>query len=346
MSNILSSLLTIWQQDKDNLDWVLGTVIETAGSCYRKTGAMMLMNGLGQWYGLLSGGCLEADILRLAKQVMSSQKSKIITYDMREEGDFAEALGIGCGGMVRILLHPVSAANNYLSLDLLLSQIKARGAGWYLLLAEANQTAKASNANLLTSDIASDIAGFDHSGTSRVAIVEFNSSSPAISNSTADKWLALPIKPQPHLMVFGGGVDARSVVAIAAELGWRITLVDNRSAYAKPQHFPKVESIMRRSAQELVFSPILTSIDAAVVMGHNLSMDAAAIKALQDSSAKYIGLLGPPHRRQLVLEKAELSEEQLTIAIHGPAGLRLGGELPESIALSILAECHQVLENG
>lgn len=155
--------------------------------------------------------------------------------------------------------------------------------------------------------------------------------------------MLLKIVPEPHLLVFGGGVDAQPLVAIAAQLGWRVTLVDARAAYARQQHFPAAHKILRQSADQLE-PALLSSIDAAIVMTHNIQMDADALAAIQQSSARYTGLLGPNKRRQRVLSTANLTEDSLTKPLAGPMGLNIGGELPESIALSILAECHAVLE--
>jgi len=117
MANRISQLLSHWTDNRDKHLWVLATIIETDGSSYRKAGAMMLINDMGQYFGLLSGGCLESDIMRQARRCWDNQKNRIIEYDMREEEDLAWQLGIGCGGMVRILLQPVHIDNNYLKLD-------------------------------------------------------------------------------------------------------------------------------------------------------------------------------------------------------------------------------------
>ena len=124
MANQLNQLLTHWHQHKDDLQWVLATIIATEGSAYRKAGAMMLINSLGQYRGLLSGGCLEADIMRQARRCWDDQCNRTIRYDMREEEDLAWQLGLGCGGMVQILLQPVNADNHYLQLDKLLLSLQ------------------------------------------------------------------------------------------------------------------------------------------------------------------------------------------------------------------------------
>ena len=84
MSNQLTTLLNAWKQGKDETDWVLGTIYKTEGSAYRKAGAMMLINGNGQQFGLLSGGCLEADIMRRARAVMQTQQGALLVYDAND----------------------------------------------------------------------------------------------------------------------------------------------------------------------------------------------------------------------------------------------------------------------
>lgn len=310
MSNQLTTLLSTWQQKKDDFSWVLATIIETQGSSYRKAGAMLFINDLGQYFGLLSGGCLEADILRNAKQVMHSQQAKIIEYDMQEEDDISWKLGIGCGGLVKILLQPITALNNYQQLPLLLTALNNRQAVSYKInlsdLSLSNQTIHN------TDDIANN------------------------KNN-----LLFSYQPTPHLAIFGAGVDARPLVAMAGNLGWRISLIDHRVNNAREQYFSSAEQIIRQHPSELADAKFLQQIDAAVVMGHHVGFDAAAIKILQHSASKYIGLLGPKHRKLKVLNEAGLA--QLSQPISGPVGLDIGGELPESIALSILAEIHAVL---
>lgn len=103
-------------------------------------------------------------------------------------------------------------------------------------------------------------------------------------------------------------------------------------------------SILRCAPKALINEKLFNHFDAAIVMTHNLQLDADALAALQQSSIKYLALLGPTSRRQQVIDIAGLDEAKLPIAIAGPAGLRLGGELPEEIALSVLAECQAVVK--
>jgi xanthine dehydrogenase accessory factor len=325
MANQLNQLLSHWHQHKDDLQWVLATIIATQGSAYRKAGAMMLINSLGQYRGLLSGGCLEADIMRQARRCWDDRCNRTIRYDMREEEDLAWQLGLGCGGMVEILLQPVSADNQYLQLDkLLMSLQQHQHCGYLQYLEQAtpqNQLVSLAQMHTFLGDNIK-VAQMDIDG---------------------QRALVQHIRPAPHLAVFGAGLDAIPVVAIARQLGWRVTLLDPRPANAREAYFEGAQ-IVRKPFTELAGAPWLDTVDGAVVMNHNMTLDAEALALLESVSIRYLGLLGPDHRTQKVLQQAGLSFSDLPVPLASPVGLRLGGELPESIALAILSEMHAVLE--
>ena len=140
MANQLVELLRLWHPRRDELDWVLGTVYKTEGPCYRKAGAMMFFNSLGQQMGLLSGGCLESDLQQHARRVMQQGKAITLCYDATDEDDISFQLGIGCGGVVHILLQPVSWANHYLGLVDVLDALNSRKQGHYHQLIPGEKT--------------------------------------------------------------------------------------------------------------------------------------------------------------------------------------------------------------
>ncbi|WP_299074439.1 XdhC family protein [uncultured Paraglaciecola sp.] len=319
MANRISQLLHHWSADRDNHLWVLATIIETDGSSYRKAGAMMLINDLGQYFGLLSGGCLESDIMRQARRCWDNQKNRIVEYDMREEEDLAWQLGIGCGGMVRILLQPVNIENDYLKLDEIAGFLAKRQPIEY-----QQQINEDKPNNIIQPFVKKMTAKIKQQGEKQV--------------------FTQTLAAAPLVAIFGAGVDAKPVVAIAAELGWDVILVDPRMGYAKPEYFVKAQLIIRQPIKELETASWLQQIDVALVLTHNIKLDAEALDVLQNSSAKYVGLLGPNHRTDRVLQHADLTYDCLSLPLANPVGLRLGGELPESIALSMLAEAHAVLE--
>ncbi|MDH5630940.1 MAG: xanthine dehydrogenase, partial [Gammaproteobacteria bacterium] len=202
MSNRLERILQAWHSQKDNCEWVLATIIETKGSAYRKAGAMMLMNDLGQSYGLLSGGCLESDLMRKAKQCLTLNENIQVCYDLQEDSDVAWQLGIGCGGMVHVLLQPVSKENHYLQLDQLYQDLQNRQSAFYLQSLTSDQ-------NQLLTSLGSDLV-----------------------SGLSEEYFISSVNPAPSLLVFGGGIDAIPLVRISSELGWNTTVVDRRMGYA------------------------------------------------------------------------------------------------------------------
>lgn len=327
IQNHLIHLLKHWEKQKDDLQWVLATIIGTEGSSYRKSGAMMLINSLGQYHGMLSGGCLESDIMRQARRCWDNHKNRIIQYDMREEEDLAWQLGIGCGGLVRILLQPVSKQNEYLCLPELLARTSEFKTSVYQ---QAVNQSYPDNKVLIEEELGGD------------------RTVPITQNHTDDRIEIFMhrIKPAHHIVICGGGADAIPLVEILSVLGWSITLLDPRAGYARKSQFPGATRIINQDLLEGEHSSWLDSIDAAVIMSHNVKLDAQALALVQTSTSKFVGVLGPTHRTDRVLKEAGLKREQLSKPLSNPIGLRLGGELPESIALSIVSEIHAFLEGA
>ena len=329
MNNHLTELLKHWYPRRDERLWVLATVYKTVGPCYRRAGAMMLFNDLGQQFGLLSGGCLEADIQRQAARVMQSKQSLTVSYDGGDEDDIAFQLGIGCGGTVHIVLQPIVAELNYLHLTEVQEQLGQGGMGLYSQL------------------IATDGTVENHWEISQLSTgCSTQRPSPELIEKDNQAWLLTHLSPPPHLLVIGGGVDAQPVVQMAKTLGWTVTLWDSRPANGRREYFMSADQILRQPLNQLMEHRTAAHWNAAVVMSHNLQIDADAIKALQGSAIDYLALLGPASRKQQVLALAHLDEQELCISLAGPAGLNLGAELPEGIALSILAECHAVMQGA
>jgi xanthine/CO dehydrogenase XdhC/CoxF family maturation factor len=320
MNNHIHALVNHWYLERNKVDWVLATVIRTEGSSYRKPGAMMLLNTLGQYFGLVSGGCLESDIMRKARQCLIKGENLLVTYDMREEHDLAWQLGIGCGGKVDILLQPILESNDWLNLAGVHSLLNKRLACHYII----------------------DIEGTVPENTvSEVQTLSKLNKNPHLRVlSETEGLLKLTLLPSVHLAVFGGGIDAKPLVNMASEMGWQVTLFDHRAGYARESDFRKAHDIVNKPYEQIAGDNWLQEIDAAVVMGHNVAFDARALRLLQLSGADYIGLLGPVHRTEKVLAEASLERATLRKMLANPIGLNIGGDLPESIALSILSEIH------
>lgn len=327
MSNNLTALLTAWHPLRDQAQWVLATIYKTSGPTYRKAGSMMLFSSDGHQLGMLSGGCLETDIFRKARRVMASNEAMTLTYDGQDEDDLSFHLGIGCGGTVWIMLQPVSLANNYLDLVDLHQTISACGSGYYYQ--QIPESLAVTNAKFISEP--AKRPGFA------------NRPKPTIKDEGETQWLQTPIQPPPHLLIAGGGMDARPLATLGHHLGWRISVWDPRPANGRREHFPAVYALLKGEPQSLRNFVGEQRVDAAVIMSHHVDLDASALMALNGSGLTYMAVLGPVNRRERVLGEAGLDMTQCQPRLAGPAGLDLGADLPETIALSILAECQACL---
>lgn len=336
MSHQISELLSLWFNQRHHHDWVLGTLYKTQGSAYQKAGAMLFMNSLGQRFGLLSGGCLESDILINAKRVFQNQTPLSLVYDSTEEGDGLSDLGVGCGGKIYIQLQNIESSLT-LTLEKAHRSLAALRAGALHLELNGRRS--------YFTRFANGEAGNTSKHLKTSVDSELN---PALTHTDIvhkdnRDWLITPLMPEPHILIVGGGDDAQPLVAMAKVLGWRITVIDPRVGYARPNHFQGADNIIRHL--DLAFESFLKKerIKAVIIMSHNLKLDTMALKMCQPCNLNYLALLGPKHRFHKVLTMTGLSSEDFHCPISAPAGISIGGRLPESIALSILAECHSVI---
>ena len=325
----LVDLLDAWLPTYQD-DWVVAVLTQVQGSSYRKPGAIMLFHPMGKSLGMLSGGCLEADLRRNAQRAIQTQQAIQLTYDASDESDTSYQLG--CGGIVNIMMVSLNKANDYLGLVRVHDALMRGASGIYEL------------------DIVDDgVASHQLSG----QFIEHlpDSTRPVTLNTKTIKvteqnktLLQIPLRPPVHIGIFGGGLDAQPVALMAQTMGWKVTVFDERTAYARTYDFPGCQIIKQPTAN--VTNHLLSDLDAAFLMSHNLQIDAKTLKVLQTHPLAYISLLGPAHRRDKVLALAELSLTDFNGYFSAPAGLALGGELPGSVALSMLSQCHGVLYNS
>ncbi len=318
---------------------VLATVVATAGSTYRKPGARMLIMADGGYLGLLSGGCLEADLKLHAQQVIDSGTARAIEYDMRGPDDILFGVGAGCEGAMRVLLEPVSAASGASAALLAAGQAGAAGAPTFLVaIHESTQwTLGTYGAASLPPQLIAAAEQALAEGCSREIALE-----PGAERLRA---FVEYLPPPPHLLICGAGPDAQPVVSAARAMGWRVSIVDHRPTYASTQRFPGAR-VLLADARRLHTVIDLELCHAAVVMSHHLPSDAAYLRELAAAGGPaYVGLLGPAARRQRLAQELGSEMEGLRDRLHGPVGIDIGAVTPESIALAIIAQVHAWLAN-
>lgn len=314
---------------------VLATVVATAGSTYRKPGARMLIMKDGSYLGLLSGGCLEADLKIHALEVLDSGRPRAVEYEMRGPDDVLFGIGAGCEGAMRVLLEPADPGSTAAA----------------ALSAAGNATQAGRPASLVSVHESSslELGTYQAVPPLPAALIHAAAQSIADGASRAVDWdggvscsraLVEFLAPPPHVLICGAGPDAQPVVSAARALGWRMTVLDHRPAYAVAADFPGA-TVMLCDPRSLRSVAALAECHAAVVMSHHLPSDVNYLRELALAGVPaYVGLLGPEARRsRLASELGELAD-RLRLRMRGPVGIDIGAVTPEGIALAIVGQIH------
>jgi xanthine/CO dehydrogenase XdhC/CoxF family maturation factor len=329
---------------------VLASVFETEGSTYSKAGAQMLINGDGDFQGMLSGGCLEGDLAERAKAVLDCGEPQAVTYDLGQNDEELWGLGVGCDGLMRIFLQPLLADDGYEPFATMAKALEGNSEQVAATVVESDVNRLPVAATMVTVEGALSFSNVDGEFVEEISAVigstmlarQSACKSILVGGGTA-KLLFSVLAPPPAILVLGAGLDATPVVRFASELGWRVTVQDHRPAYVESGKFATAEAVHCVPVSELSGTIDLDRYAATIVMSHHLTSDREYLRQLAVSQIRYIGLLGPIDRRRRLLEELGDIAERLEGRVHGPAGLDIGGRGPASIALSIIAEMHQLL---
>ncbi len=318
-------IVELWQRGDAA---VLATLVRVEGSSYRQVGARLLIANNGQYAGSISGGCLEAEVIRRARWL--TRGGAVVERYSTLFDDTAEIpFGLGCGGTVEVLLEPAGTAE----FDAMMNAIQASLQGAQLRVATQLPTWECSLVRCVI-----DSEG-RHIFRSVAGLVD--SAKPHF-----DEWLKTP----QRLFVFGAGDDAQPIVQMASLLGWNVVVVDGRAQWARPQRFPEAAKVVVGSTFNAMKSEDLrvTQQDAAVVMTHSYEQDRIWLADLLPARPKYLGLLGARHRSALLVSEvaAQLgwSVAHACNGLYSPVGLDLGGDGAEAIALAVIAEIHACCE--
>lgn len=345
----LTALLEFYRSHQQDDALVLGTVVATEGSTYRKPGAMMLIAADSSYRGLISGGCLEADLAAHASDVFADGKTRKLCYDMSEGDDFAWGLGLGCDGVIHLMLQRFDRSEGFGFLGTLDQAWSAKNNGLLSLVKTSNDPgfsagdfaldcgAGYSTGNPLLVNSIHTHEGASFSGGHDMSRRYWQE---IINTGAGDiELLLIPIMPPPAILICGAGHDAVPVARLAVEMGWRCTVVDHRPGFARAERFPAACDVQLLQPAELGQKIQLNQVDAFVLMTHHLGHDRSYLSQVVEVSRSYIGLLGPRARRDRLLGEIGATDAH----VHGPAGLDIGAEMPESIALAIIAEIHAFL---
>lgn len=295
---------------------VLATLVSVEGSSYRRPGARLLLQENGARTGSISGGCLEEDVLARARHVAKTGQAEAVVYDTTSENDLVWGVGLGCHGVVRVLLE----------------KLPPRPA-WAAALAENFSAGRPTDLTVTHRHADASELG------SRLG------APPAAAESSAVFFEQVP--PPTALAIFGAGDDAQPLARFAHELGWRVTVADPRAAFATAERFPTAFRLAVAPAADLVARVTPPPGSLAVVMTHHYVHDLPLLRDLLPCPLAYLGLLGPRKRAERILQDLEREKFPLTAEqrarLHAPVGLDLGANTPEQVALAIVAEIQTVL---
>jgi len=331
----------------------LATVVHLDGSSYRRPGARMLITDEGQLTGAISGGCLEGDALRKALLVMTQQRSMLVTYDTMDEDDAKFGIGLGCNGIIQVLIEPInpSEENNPIQLLRTVAEKREKAVVVTLFSLENKKDTQPGTRLLLKENYQQerntplkDILVKDGMKTLRDGRTIFRTYQSESQSLTA--FIEL-VEPAVSLIAIGAGNDVIPVIAMAEILGWETTVIDGRPAYAKKERFVSSCQVLVSKPENVISQIEIDDRTVFVLMTHNYNYDMAMLHQLLLKNVIYVGMLGPKKKLDRVLgelrdQGANFTEEQLA-SVHSPVGLDIGAETSEEIALSILSEIKAVL---
>ena len=314
--------------------FTLCAVVTCTGSTYRKPGALALVSGDSR-LGVISGGCLESDLEVAARAALAENLARVALFDTRTDDDLVFGSGSGCRGQMQVLLLPVAAGKTHPLCEALLSAELARRP---LKAALVTSGPHIGSGFLWSANIETELAP-------RIEALRALKGQ-AAGEHHLDSGVTCAVvvfRPSPLIMLVGAGPEAPALLNIANQLGWRVIVSDHREALLAGHAAGAERTICARPAEALA-AVADQRLDACIVMTHTAANDREALAALARRADPFIGLLGPPARRdELLAELDPAARAVLTPRLHAPVGIRLGGHGPEMLALSICAELQRFL---
>jgi xanthine dehydrogenase accessory factor len=341
-ADLLASVRALLDSDKRA---VVATIVDVEGSAYRRPGAKMIIEEEGGGIGHITAGCLEDEVSELATEIFETAEPQIKTYDLIEDDD-VWGLGVGCNGIIDVLLEPLDT--NYKPLVEAFEAEKPIGAVT-VINGDPPPGAKAyyrENEDDLVTSESDEFPQWlaDAVANAAATLVEEGKADTLSVQTDVGKATVFvdAIRPPPRLTVFGSGHDVEPVVELAKQTGFRVTVIGFRGAVELVARFPKADEHISTSPANLRETVSLGETTYAVVMTHNFVDDRLALEELAESDVPYVGLMGPRKRYEEMMEAFEaegrhFTEEELE-SIYTPIGLNLGDGSPYGIAISIVAE--------
>ncbi|MFL5330615.1 MAG: XdhC family protein [Gemmataceae bacterium] len=323
MRELITELLRLIER---GLPSVFCSVIATRGSTPQKPGSAMLVYGDGSQTGTLGGGCVEAEVKRLALRTLGEKPSSAKLHNFVLDDDYGWDDGLICGGRMTVLADPVtkSSAEYYTALAKLLQG----DVGWTEVIALEKNSAGVAPGGRSVFDEARNLVASLNGPTSQL--------------SAADGFAVLNTPRRIRLLIVGGGHVGQAVAKLAAEVNFEVWVVDDRDSCVSPERFPtaqrRIVGDIGRTLQDLKSQVTPNTFALIVTRGHN--HDEEALYHLALTPAGYVGMIGSRRKVRLIFDDLEakgISAEALA-RVHAPVGLEIGSQSVTEIAISIVAQ--------
>jgi xanthine dehydrogenase accessory factor len=310
---------------------VLGIVVATEGSTYQKPGALVLLGREALHHGVISGGCLEAELVHRAQAVFDSGRAALVDFDTRSDEDLVFGSGTGCRGRVHLLLLPQPRGA---PLAQALRQAAQSGAWLTLKVALEGEAIGAGEATIS-----------EKKSAAAQQVWQWHAGGGPGSATAPTPNAELKIAPPPRVLLLGAGPETPPLLDFMRHFGWFVTVVEHRGRWSAFARAAFADTLMALPPAAAIAALAGEHADAAIAMSHNYAIDAQYLRFCAQRDIGYVGLLGPPARRDTLLAELGADAESLRRRLHAPVGLDLGGSGPEAIALAIVAELQRFFAN-
>ena len=335
---------------------VLATLVKTEGLCYRSPGARMLLIEGGHQAGLLSGRNIEKTLHEQARKVSAAGRPEIYSCQTEEgdEGNTEAAYGLGL-----VLLEPLSGQPGELPIRVLREcvQERRRFRMGTVFSAPADAAARPGSRLVISQDGSRTVEDLGEELAQRLErdLLDLPLDAlprPLTYDSPAGLVEALleVLLPPPAIAIFGGGLDSCPLVKMSKELGWRASVIDPDPACANKGRFFLADEVVVAHPDQIDDRVSLDGRTVAVLATHNFQHDLELLERLLATEAPYIGVVGPRDRAKRLLaalaKKNPALARQAAARVFAPAGLDIGAQTPQEIALAILAEVRTQLSGS
>ncbi len=290
----------------------LATIVSTRGSTYRRAGARLLIPAEGEPIGNISGGCLEGDVARIGREVIAAGEPRLVEFDMTADDDAVWGYGLGCNGAIELFVEPTAGATASVA-------ALRTGAG-----------------SCLVTQLTGPDAGSHRLQADGAAAAALRDGTPRVEEVDGERVFHEPLLPPLRLLVCGAGHDAIPLVRQAAELGWRVAVVDVRKNLLTTERFPGAAEFASPDPAAAATALNPDPRTAVILMSHNYLRDIAHLRSFLDAPLAYLGVLGPRGRTEQMLR--EIGRPEGIDQLRAPAGIDIGAEGPEEVAHAIVAE--------